>query len=323
MPESDRYRQRDDPRHKSREREQSSNYTREDESQTENYYERRNRTEYREERNHSNGRSNTERNYSEKERDAYTHPDRTNYDSHQHQGHRRQYTESPVSSYNQNDPQRREALYNLRYLGTGRGICQAMEAFLNMLIIICAGVSHSTAGQYRDLASLGGVYAYYFGGANAFTGAEADRVKQLDKQFYQLKLPPYIFSMACGGALMGYACAMLFLGIFRVPFRWPLTLLVEAILNGLIGLGYIPAVAFYFIKLQETYNHPICKEREELYKSKGHQGFQCSFHGADIAGGLFGVLGIFLFPFAAVLAIKAFRAVRERKKQRELENEHL
>lgn len=198
-----------------------------------------------------------------------------------------------------------------------------MEAFLNLLIIICAGVSHSTKGEYRDIASLGGVYEYHYGGANAFTGAEAEQVKRLDRQFYQLKLPPYIFSMACGGALMVYALAMLALGIFRVPYRWPLTLLVEAILNALIGLGYIPAVAFYFIKLQEVYNHPICKQREQMYNSKGLRGFECSFHGADIAGGLFGVMGVILFPMGAVLAIRAFRAVRERKKQRELESNHL
>ncbi|XP_076144351.1 MARVEL domain-containing protein 3 [Alosa pseudoharengus] len=320
MPEPDRHHRRDDHRHKSREREQS-HYTRDDERETENYYEKRNRTG--EERNYGNDKSNTKRNYPEKDRGAYTHPDRHNYDSHHDQGHHRQYLESPVSSYNQYDPQHREALHNIRYLGTGRGICQAMEVFLNMLIIICAGVSHSTKGEYRDIASLGGLYEYYYGGASAFTGSEAERVKQLDRQFYQLKLPPYIFSMACGGALMVYALLMLALGIFRVPYRWPLTLLVEAILNGLIGLGYIPAVAFYFIKLQETYNHPICKEREEMYKSKGHRGFECSLHGADVAGGLFGVMGVILFPLGAVLAIRAFRAVRERKKQQELENNHL
>ncbi|XP_062404896.1 MARVEL domain-containing protein 3 [Sardina pilchardus] len=319
MPELDRHHRRDDHRHKSREREQS-HYTRDDERETENYYEKRNRTG--EERNHVND-SSTKRNYPERERGASTHPDRHNYDSHHHQGHQRQYLESPVSSYNQYDPQHREALYNIRYLGTARGICQAMEVFLNLLIIICAGVSHGNKGEYRDIASLGGVYEYHYGGANAFIGAEAERVKQLDRQFYQLKLPPYVFSMACGGALMVYALVMLALGIFRVPYRWPLTLLVEAILNGLIGLGYIPAVAFYFIKLQETYNHPICKEREEMYKSKGHRGFECTLHGTDVAGGLFGVLGVILFPIGAVLAIRAFRAVRERKKQRDLENNHL
>ncbi|XP_070301519.1 MARVEL domain-containing protein 3 [Salvelinus sp. IW2-2015] len=106
---------------------------------------------------------------------------------------------------------------------------------------------------------------------------EEDRVKEL------LKLPPYIFSMACGGALMVYACMAL--GVLRVP-----VLLGEALVNLLIGLGYIPALAFYFIKLQETYDNPICTEREALYKSKGHQGFACALNGADIAGGLFGCL---------------------------------
>ncbi|CAF99602.1 unnamed protein product [Tetraodon nigroviridis] len=196
------------------------------------------------------------------------------------------------------------------------GLCQLMEVFVNLLITICAGVPYSNDGGYRNLASLGGVYYYHFGGAGAFTGADADRVMELDRLFHQLKRPPYIFTMVCGGLLMAYACAMLALGVFRVPYRWPPVLLGEALLNALIALGYVPGMAFYFIKLQETYNDPICKEREQMYKSKGHRGFECQFHGADIAGGLFAVVAVFVFGVGAVLAVRAFRSVRELKKQR-------
>ncbi|XP_041835893.1 MARVEL domain-containing protein 3 [Melanotaenia boesemani] len=213
------------------------------------------------------------------------------------------------------EQQHRQALYNLRYIFTARGLCQLMAFSANLLLIICAGVPYSNNGGYRDLASLGGIYYYQFGGANAFTGAEADRVKELDQLFHQLKRPPYIFTMVVGGVLMIYSCAMFALGIFRVPYRWPPVLLAEAVLNFLIGLGYIPMLAFYFIKLQETYNDPICKEREQMYKSKGHKGFECQFNGADISGGLFGVVGVFVFIFGAVLAVRAFRSVRELKKQ--------
>ncbi|CAJ1049215.1 MARVEL domain-containing protein 3 [Xyrichtys novacula] len=208
------------------------------------------------------------------------------------------------------------ALYNLKYILTSRGLCQVMEFFVNLLIVICAGVPYSNNGGYRDLASLGGIYYYHFGGAQAFTGADADRVKELDRLFHQLKRPPYVFTMVCGGLLMVYACAMLALGVFRVPYRWPPVLLGEALVNLLISLGYIPALAFYFIKLRETYDSQICKEREQMYKSKGHKGFECQYHGADIAGALFGVLGVFVFIFGAVLAVKAFRSVRELKKQK-------
>ena len=93
-----------------------------------------------------------------------------------------------------------------------------MEVFVNLLIVICSGVSYSSSGGYRDLANLGGLYQYYYGG-QAFTGAYKDRVKELDKLFQQLKLPPYIFSMACRGALMVYACITLGLGVLRVPYR--------------------------------------------------------------------------------------------------------
>ncbi|KAJ8400490.1 hypothetical protein AAFF_G00396140 [Aldrovandia affinis] len=279
---------------------------------------------YREERDPRYDGKNKERDYPDRMRDtdSRSHRDPGDYRDHRSQGHDETYTEAstPPIEMDRYEPHRKEALYNFRYLFTGRGLCQVMEVLLNLLIVICAGVSYSAAGGYRDLASLGGIYSYYFGGANAFTGVEADRVKELDALFYQLKLPPYIFSMACGGALMGYSCTMLLLGIFRVPFRWPWVLLAEAIANGLIGLGYIPALAFYFIKIQETYNTAICKEREQLYKSKGHQGFECQLHGADIAGGLFGVLGIIAFPFSAVLAIRAFREVRERKRRKAQED---
>ncbi|XP_023262158.1 MARVEL domain-containing protein 3-like [Seriola lalandi dorsalis] len=244
--------------------------------------------------------------------------------NHDHEGPSRLSRETSLyhSEREHYEQQHRQALYNLRYILTSRGLCQLMELFVNLLIIICAGVPYSNNGGYRDLASLGGLYYYHFGGANAFTGADVDRVKELDQLFHQLKRPPYIFTMACGGVLMIYACAMLTLGIFRVPYRWPPVLLGEALLNFLIGLGYIPALAFYFIKVQETYNNPICEEREQMYKSKGHKGFDCQFHGADIAGGLFGVLGVFVFIFGAVLAVRAFRSVRELKKQRTNEDSH-
>ncbi|XP_017260166.1 MARVEL domain-containing protein 3 isoform X2 [Kryptolebias marmoratus] len=214
----------------------------------------------------------------------------------------------------------RKASYDLRHALTARGICQLMQLFVNLLIVICAGVPYSNNGGYRDLASLGGIYYYYFGGANAFTGADAEKVKNLDQLFHQLKRPPYVFAMAFAGVLMIYACIMFALGVFRVPHGRPVVLLVEALLSFLVGLSYIPALAFYFIKIQETYNSRICKDREQMYKSKGHEGFSCQFNGADIAGGLFGVLGVFVFIFGAVLVVRAYRSVRELNKQRTNEN---
>ncbi|XP_028812760.1 MARVEL domain-containing protein 3 [Denticeps clupeoides] len=293
MPEANRYSRRERER-EPYDRERSS-YDRQAERDTQDYYKRdRHRGECYPEQDYTDRRHNQDKSH-----DVY------------HQSRHKEHAESP-ESFHICEPQE-EALYNLRYLGTGRGMCQIMEVLLNMLIIICAGVPYSSSGQYLDLASLGGLYQYYYGGAQAFTGAEAERVKELDRLFYQLRRPSYVFSMACGGALMSYACAMLALGIFRVPFRWPVVLIVEAILNCLIALGYIPAVAFFFIKINESYSSSVCKDREEMYKSKGHQGFGCTLSGTDIAGGLFGVLGTILFSFCAVLTIRAFRKVQGRK----------
>ncbi|KAG1952554.1 MARVEL domain-containing protein 3 [Pimephales promelas] len=255
------------------------------------------------------------RSHRDKQRDADTQRDPRVYEDTRH--HSRgvpSYTETLPSYYEDSQSDHHTgALYTLKYITTSRGICQAMEFFLSLLIIICAGVNHSNSGRYRDIASLGGLYQYYYGGSNAFIGAEAQKVQQLDDQFYRLKLPPYVYSMALGGALMLYAGAMLALGVFRMPYRFPPLLLAEALSDALIGLGFIPALAFYFIKLQEIYNNSICKEREAMYSSKGHRGFECNLNGADIAGGLFGVLGIIIFPISAVLAIRAFRSVRKMK----------
>ncbi|XP_072516032.1 MARVEL domain-containing protein 3 [Salminus brasiliensis] len=293
-------------------------------SQNHPYHEKRDRNrdrEYRSDERYREERSSEyeeERHPRDKQRRTHMHPKTPAYEDTHHHEHHEVYTDT--STYETNH---RQALYNLRYIPTSRGICQIMEFLLNMLIVICAGVPYSNKGQYQDIASLGGLYYYYYGGAQAFTAQEAAKVKQLDELFYQLKLPPYIFSMACGGALMAYALAMLALGLFRVPFRWPAVLLVEALLDGLIGLGYIPAVAFYFIKLQETYNSATCKEREDMYKSKALKGVECSLNGTDIAGGIFGVLGFIAFLLSAVLAVRAFRAVRKLKQQREAEDNNL
>lgn len=277
---------------------------------------------YREDRRTPDG-DDRSRSHREKQRDADTHRDPRVYEATRHQSLGvPSYTETSSSYYDDSPHHHKGALYNLRYITTSRGICQAMEFSLSLLIVICAGVNHSNSGRYRDIASLGGLYQYYYGGANAFTGAEAQKVQQLDDQFYQLKLPPYVYSMACGGALMLYACAMLALGVFRMPYRFPPLLLAEALLDALIGLGFIPALAFYFIKLQEIYNNSICKEREAMYSSKGHRGFECNLNGADIAGGLFGVLGIIIFPISAVFAIRAFRRVWKMK-QRPAEDDNL
>ncbi|KAL1007255.1 hypothetical protein UPYG_G00084150 [Umbra pygmaea] len=322
MPEKSRYRERDEysERHKKREKGHSQDRGG---SFQDRDWERERDARKREKRDEKSSVSEGKE-FSKRQQDVTPHFHKDRPPEHRHsnqQGQQSVYTDSRSPSEGENfEPHHRQALYNLRYVLTARGLCQIMEVFVNLLIVICSGVTYSNSGGYRDLASLGGIYQYYFGGAQAFSAADAARVKELDQLFNQLKLPPYIFSMACGGALMFYACFMLILGILRVPYRWPPVLLAEAMMNLLIGLGYIPALAFYFIKLQQTYDNPICKEREALYKSKAYQGFECALNGADIAGGLFGVLGAMVFIFGMVLAIRAFWAVRKIKRQRALED---
>ncbi|XP_069757917.1 MARVEL domain-containing protein 3 isoform X2 [Narcine bancroftii] len=208
--------------------------------------------------------------------------------------------------------------YRCHYLCTNRGLCQLVEVLLNLLILVCGGISYSGTGGYTDLSSLGSLYYYTFGSAySGFQGAEAEKVKELDVAFYQLKLPAVIATMAYSGALMSLACLLLLLGLTRIPWKFPFLLIIECVLDIAIALGYIPSVYFYFQHLIEGYNSQICQDRERMYKSKGYEGFNCSLHGADIVGGLCGCLAVIVYLLNAVAAILAFKKVRRLKGSRE------
>ncbi|XP_051884736.1 MARVEL domain-containing protein 3-like isoform X1 [Pristis pectinata] len=208
--------------------------------------------------------------------------------------------------------------YRCRYLCTNRGLCQLVEVLLNLLILVCGAISYSGTGGYTDLSSLGSLYYYTFGSAySGFQGAEAEKVKELDVAFYELKLPAVIATMAYSGALMSLACLLLVLGLARIPWQFPFLMIIECALDIAIALGYIPAVYFYFQHLIEGYNSQVCKERESMYKSKGYEGFNCSLHGADIVGGLSGCLAVIVYLLNAAAAILAFKKVRRLKGSRE------
>ncbi|XP_048402619.2 MARVEL domain-containing protein 3-like isoform X1 [Stegostoma tigrinum] len=241
------------------------------------------------------------------------------------------YTETPPPEYIVAEDKRSEMYYHkpedsggilnchsCRYLCTNRGLCQLVEVLLNLLILICGAISYSGTGGYTDLSSLGSLYYYTFGSAySGFQGAEAEKVNELDVAFYQLKLPTVIAIMAYSGALLSFACLMLVLGLARIPWRFTFLLIIESVLDIVIALGYIPAIYFYFQHLIESYRSEVCKEREEMYKSKGYDGFNCSLHGADIVGGLCGCLAIIIYVLNAVAAALAFRKVRRLKGMRE------
>ncbi|XP_078257786.1 MARVEL domain-containing protein 3 [Rhinoraja longicauda] len=208
--------------------------------------------------------------------------------------------------------------HRFRYLCTNRGLCQLLEVLLNLLILVCGGISYSGTGGYTDLSAQGSLFYYTFGSAySGFQGAEAEAVKELDIAFYDLKLPVVVATMAYSGALMSLACFLLLLGLARIPWRFPFLMIGECGLDIVIALGYIPAVYFYFQHLIEGYNSQVCKERERRYKSKGYEGFNCSLHGADIVGGLCGCLAVIVYLLNAVAAILAFKKVRRLKGSKE------
>ncbi|KAM6176361.1 MARVEL domain-containing protein 3 isoform 2-T2 [Erethizon dorsatum] len=206
--------------------------------------------------------------------------------------------------------------HKCKFLCTGRACCQMLEVLLNLLILACNSVSYSSTGGYTGITSLGGIYYYQYGGAySGFDGADGEKAKQLDVQFYQLKLPMVTAAMAYSGALMAFSCFLIVMGVLRVPWHCPPWLLIEGLLDVVIAGAYIPAMYFFFHHLSAAYASPVCQEREALYQSKGYRGFSCGFHGGDIGAGVFASLGIGVFTLGAVLAIRAYREVRKLKEK--------
>ncbi|XP_064884394.1 MARVEL domain-containing protein 3 [Columba livia] len=165
-----------------------------------------------------------------------------------------------------------------------------VEALLAVLILVCSSVSCGPTGGYTGLPSLGGIYYYQYGGAySGFSGADGDRARQLDQRFQLLKL----------------------------PWRFPAWLLLECILDIMVAIGIVPALYYFFHFLLEVYNSSVCKEREQLYQSKGYQGFRCSLHGAEIAAGLSGCVAVLAYLLSGGLAVWGYRTVHKLKQKPE------
>ncbi|KFO11944.1 MARVEL domain-containing protein 3, partial [Balearica regulorum gibbericeps] len=176
--------------------------------------------------------------------------------------------------------------------------------------------SYGSTGGYTGLPSLGGIYYYQYGGAySGFSGADGEKAQQLDQRFYLLKLPIARAAMAVGGCLLVFCCVLILVGVLQLPQHFPAWLLLECILNIAIAIGMVPALYYFFHFLLGVYNSSVCKEREQLYHSKGYQGFRCSLHGAEIAAGLSGCVAAMAYLLSAGLAVRGYRAVDKLKQK--------
>ncbi|KAJ6652507.1 hypothetical protein lerEdw1_011477 [Lerista edwardsae] len=199
-----------------------------------------------------------------------------------------------------------------RALYTARGACHLLQLLLGLLILACSSVSYGAAGGYTGLLSLGSPYYYQYGGAySGLSGADGARAQRLDAQFHQLKQPPARAAMAVGGALMAVACLLLLAGLGGLPRRCPAWLLAEGVLQAAVATGLVPGLYFYYRSLQDTYDTPLCRERERLYHSKGYQGFGCSLHGAEIGVGFVTGAAIVAFFVGTGLALRDFRSAQQ------------
>ncbi|XP_027540952.1 MARVEL domain-containing protein 3 [Neopelma chrysocephalum] len=203
-----------------------------------------------------------------------------------------------------------------RYLRTGRACCQMVEVLLAVLVLVCSSVSGGSVGGYTGLPALGGIYYYHYGGAySGFSGADGERAQQLDQRFYLLKLPIARAAMAVGGCLLVFPCILILVGVLQVPWHFPAWLLIECALDIAIAVGTVPALYYFFHSMVGVYNSSVCKEREQLYQSKGYQGFSCSLHGAEVAVGLLGCMATVAYLLSAVLAVRGYRAVCQQKQK--------
>ncbi|XP_068267719.1 MARVEL domain-containing protein 3 [Nyctibius grandis] len=194
--------------------------------------------------------------------------------------------------------------------------CQMAGALLAALILVCSSVSCGPAGGYTGLPGLGGIYYYQYGGAySGFSGAEGEKAQQLDQRFYLLKLPVARAAVAVGACLLVFSCALIVVGALRVPWRFPAWLLLECVLDVVVAVGIVPALYYFFHFLLGVYNSPVCKEREQLYQSKGYRGFSCSLHGAEIAAGLSGAIAAMAHLLGAGLAVRGYRTVHKLKQK--------
>ncbi|XP_015729796.1 MARVEL domain-containing protein 3 [Coturnix japonica] len=205
-----------------------------------------------------------------------------------------------------------------RYLRTGRACCQLLGALLAALILVCSSVSYGSAGGYTGVPGQGGIYYYAYGGAySGFSGADGEKAQQLDRRFTELKVPVARAAMAVGGALTVFSCALILAGVARIPWRFPAWLLLECVLDAGVAVGLLVALYYFFHHLLGVYESSVCKERAQLYQSKGYRGFGCSMHGAEIAAGLLGCAAVVAFLLSAGLAVRAYRTVHKLKRKPE------
>ncbi|KFQ68243.1 MARVEL domain-containing protein 3, partial [Phaethon lepturus] len=153
------------------------------------------------------------------------------------------------------------------------------------------------------------------GAYSGFSGTDGEKAQQLDQRFYLLKLPIARAAMAVGGCLLVLSCVLILVGVLRLPWHFPAWLVVECILDIVIAIGIVPALYYFFHFLLGVYNSSVCKEREQLYESKGYQGFRCSLHGAEIAAGLLGCIAVTAYLLSAGLAVRGYRTVHKLKQK--------
>ncbi|XP_078475843.1 MARVEL domain-containing protein 3-like isoform X2 [Lampetra planeri] len=172
----------------------------------------------------------------------------------------------------------------LQYVCSPRGLLQLAEALLALLVLACVASSQAVLAGYSALGpGLGYASSELSGGYSGFEGAELQRAHDLDAAFTLLRAPALY-----GGVAFSLVAAVVPIGVMLAVARtekrpdrsaFVRLLWVELFMDALCSAAFIAGVALYLYQVLEVNKSDTCKQREQLYISRGYTWMTCTLAG--------------------------------------------
>ncbi|XP_032833875.2 MARVEL domain-containing protein 3-like [Petromyzon marinus] len=204
----------------------------------------------------------------------------------------------------------------LQYVCSPRGLLQLAEALLALLVLVCVASSQAVLAGYSTLGpGLGYGSSELSGGYSGFEGAELQRVHDLDAAFTLLRAPALY-----GGVAFSLVAAVVTIGVMLAVARtekrpdrsaFVRLLWVELFIDALGSAAFIAGVALYLYQVLEVNKSDTCKQREQLYISRGYTWMTCTLAGTDAAVAVFGLIAACCYLAGAVLCCIGLTKVRK------------
>ncbi|CAN0375868.1 unnamed protein product [Lampetra planeri] len=205
----------------------------------------------------------------------------------------------------------------LQYVCSPRGLLQLAEALLALLVLACVASSQAVLAGYSALGpGLGYASSELSGGYSGFEGAELQRAHDLDAAFTLLRAPALY-----GGVAFSLVAAVVPIGVMLAVARrtekrpdrsaFVRLLWVELFMDALCSAAFIAGVALYLYQVLEVNKSDTCKQREQLYISRGYTWMTCTLAGTDAAVAVFGLIAACCYLAGAVLCCIRLTKVRK------------